>query len=90
MTTTTTIPEAKVTYVTTPRDLHVLMPWLDVARCLRSAARDPRNDSMRSVIKIVIVADCDGKPIIWADPVVTTIGGGAQALDVLLNTLSGS
>lgn len=86
MTTTTTMPEAKVTYVTTPRDLHILMPWLNVVRRLRDAAL---GGGSRSAIKIIVIANCDGEPVQWTAPKVTAIEPRAngQALDDLLNTL---
>lgn len=86
MTTTSTMPEAKLTYTTTPRDLHVLMPWLNVIRRLRAAAMD---GGSYSAIKIVILANCDGKPVNWTAPKVTAIEPRAdgQVLDDLLNVL---
>jgi len=86
MTVTSTVPEAKITYTTTPRDLHVLMPWLNVVRRLRAAALD---GGSYSAIRIVVIADCDGKPVKWTTPKVTAIEPKAngQALDDLLNVL---
>lgn len=80
------MPEAKLTYTTTPRDLHVLMPWLNVIRRLRAAAMD---GGSYSAIKIVILANCDGKPVNWTAPKVTAIEPRAdgQVLDDLLNVL---
>lgn len=78
--------EPKPTYVTEPRDLHVLTPWLDIVRRLRSVA----SKGSYSAIKIVVLVDGDGTPIKWTKPTVTTIEPRAdpQALDTLLSALS--
>ena len=86
MTTTTTMPEAEITYTTTPRDFHVLEPWFNVIRRLRAAALD---GGSYSAIRIVIIAGCDGRPVNWTAPKVTAIEPRAdtQALDTLLSVL---
>lgn len=62
------------------------MPWLNIVRRLRDAAI---GGGSRSAIKIIVIANCDGKPIQWTAPKVTVIEPRAngQALDDLLSAL---
>jgi len=78
--------EPKPTYITEPRDLHILKPWLGIVRRLRSVA----GKGSYSAIKIVVLVDCDGEPIKWTNPTVTAIEPRAnpEALDSLLRALS--
>ena len=87
MTTTSTMPGARLMHSTEPRDLHVLRPWFNVIRRLRAAAL---GGGSYSVIRIVVIATGDGEPVNWTAPKATAIEprADAQALDLLLDVLA--
>lgn len=68
---TATIPDVKFVTARTavPRDLHVLRPWFNIIRRLRSVV--PVGGTY-SIAKITVLM-CDGEPIKWTAPQVTAL-----------------
>ena len=65
-----------------PRDINVLIPWLNVARRLRSAAIDR---GTYSIVNFSVLVDETGNPVVWSAPRSMAIEprSNCQTLDAL-------
>jgi len=82
--------EPKPTYVAQPRDLHALAPWFNMIRRLRRHLRSAATGGVSySVIRITVLVNRSGEPVIWTTPETTIIEPKDElTVDSLLHALT--
>lgn len=60
--------------------LDISKKWMNIVRRLRSAARGQRGVAF---IKVIVMVDSNGEPLIWTDPRMTLLEPKLSAEDVM-------
>ena len=84
MNTTSTVPDAEVTYDLTD---DIKPQWLNVIRRLQSACHG--NQGL-AVLSIRVLVDAQGEPVLWTEPQRVKLEPRSTKLETLLDLTSGA